>query len=123
MDEGPQKDAKQRNMTHEKGDSRDMGVDFQARGWHRYSDERHDCAVSPTIFRYRKYRFYFFSREETRMHVHVISPDGEAKFWLDPNIELAVNKNLSATELNELKKIVEERQNEIRQSWQRHFQS
>jgi hypothetical protein len=100
-----------------------MGVDFQAQGWHKYLDERHDCAVSPTIFRYRKYRFYFFSREESRMHVHVISPDGEAKFRLDPNIELAVNKNLSATELNELKKIVEERQGEIRQSWRRHFQS
>jgi hypothetical protein len=57
------------------------------------------------------------------MHVHVISPDGEAKFWLDPKIELAVNKGLRATELNELQRIVEERQNEIRNSWQRHFKS
>jgi hypothetical protein len=79
--------------------------------------------VSPTIFRYRNYRFYFFSREESRMRVHVISPDGEAKFWLEPKIELAVNKNPSATELRELEHIVEERQNEIRQSWQQHFQS
>jgi len=55
------------------------------------------------------------------MHVRVISPDGEAKFWLDPKIELAVNKGLGATELNELKLIVEERQNEIRTSWKRHF--
>jgi hypothetical protein len=61
--------------------------------------------VSPTIFRYRNYRFYFFSREELRMHVHVISPDGEAKFWLEPEIELAVNQGLSSTELNELKKM------------------
>lgn len=38
------------------------------------------AAVSPTVFRYRNYRFYFFSREEPRMHVHVFSPDGEAKF-------------------------------------------
>jgi hypothetical protein len=38
------------------------------------------------------------------MHVHVISPDGEAKFWLEPQIELAVNKGLGQTELNELKK-------------------
>jgi hypothetical protein len=57
------------------------------------------------------------------MHVHVISPDGEARFWLEPRIELAVNKNLSPTELNELKQIVEKRQNEIRQSWRRHFKS
>ena len=77
--------------------------------------------MSPTIFRYRSYRFYFFSREEPRMHVHVISPDGEAKFWLEPDIELAVNQGLGAAELNELKKIVEERQNEIREHWRRHF--
>jgi hypothetical protein len=57
------------------------------------------------------------------MHVHVISPDGEAKFWLEPDIELAVNKGLGSTELNELRKIVEERQNEIREHWRRHFQS
>jgi hypothetical protein len=79
--------------------------------------------VSPTIFRYRSYRFYFFSREEPRMHVHVISPDGEAKFWLEPEIELAVNQGLVSTELNELKKVVEERQNEIREHWRRNFQS
>jgi len=48
--------------------------------------------VSLTIFRYRSYRFYFFSREEARMHVHVISPGGEAKFLVwNPKIELAVN--------------------------------
>jgi hypothetical protein len=86
-----------------------MAVDFQAQQCNRFSGERRDSALSPTIFRYRKYRFYFFSREEPRMHVHVISPDGEAKFWLEPDIELAVNKNLNATELHELKKIVEER--------------
>ncbi len=80
-------------------------------------------SVSPTIFRYRSYRFYFFSREEPRMHVHVISPDGEAKFWLEPEIELAVNQGLGSTELNELKKVVEERQNEIREHWRRHFPS
>jgi hypothetical protein len=53
----------------------------------------------------------------------VISPDGEAKFWLEPNTELAVNKGLGATELAELKQIVEERQNEIRIGWRRHFKS
>jgi hypothetical protein len=55
--------------------------------------------VSPTVFRYRNYRFYFFSREEPRMHVHVLSPDGEAKFWLEPVIELALNKGLNQLNL------------------------
>lgn len=30
------------------------------------------------------------------------SPNGAAKFWLEPQIALAVNKGLGATELNEL---------------------
>lgn len=79
--------------------------------------------MSPTVFRYRRYRFYFFSREEPRLHVHVISPDGEAKFWIEPAIELALNKGLSTTELKELKQIIEERQNEIREHWHRYFGS
>ncbi len=56
------------------------------------------------------------------MHVHVFSPDGEAKFWLEPQIELALNKGLKAVELAELRRITEERQDEIRQHWHRHFQ-
>lgn len=51
--------------------------------------------MSPTIFRDGKYRFFFFSREETRMHVHVMSGDGEAKYWIEPTIELAQNHRLT----------------------------
>jgi hypothetical protein len=44
--------------------------------------------VIPTVFKYKNYRFFFFSREETRIHIHVISPGGEAKFWMDPQVEV-----------------------------------
>ena len=47
--------------------------------------------VSPTILRIRGFRFYFFSREETRAHVHVQHAQGEAKFWLEPEIAVAHN--------------------------------
>jgi len=50
--------------------------------------------VSPTIFREDGFRFFFFSREESRMHVHVHCADGEAKFSLEPKIELAQNYRL-----------------------------
>ena len=29
------------------------------------------------------------------MHVHVVCVDGEAKFWIEPDIELAQNYGLS----------------------------
>ncbi|MDP1870247.1 MAG: DUF4160 domain-containing protein [Gallionella sp.] len=48
--------------------------------------------MSPTVFREGAFRFFFFSREEMRVHVHVAHTDGEAKFWLEPTIELAVNR-------------------------------
>ena len=51
--------------------------------------------MAPTIFSEHGYRFFFFSREESRMHVHIVGPDGEAKFWIEPIVELAVNKGLS----------------------------
>jgi hypothetical protein len=79
--------------------------------------------VSPTIFREGPYRFYFFSREEPRMHVHVASGDGEAKFWIEPKIELAVNRGLSERELTTIAKILERRRDEIESAWHSHFGS
>jgi hypothetical protein len=39
----------------------------------------YDRCVSPTVFREGPFRFFFFSREEERIHVHVTSSEGEAK--------------------------------------------
>ena len=47
--------------------------------------------MAPTIHREQGFRFFFFSREEPRKHVHVIRAEGEAKFRLEPEIELARN--------------------------------
>ena len=79
--------------------------------------------MSPTIFRYKDYRFFFFSREETRKHVHVISPEGEAKFWLEPIVALAEKSGLSPKQLKELQGVVERRKDEISRAWSKHFKS
>ena len=79
--------------------------------------------MSPTIFYHGKNRFFFFSREEERIHVHVTSPEGEAKFWVEPTISLATSYNLSTKQLNKLQKIVEEHRNEIRRKWKKHFKN
>jgi len=77
--------------------------------------------MSPTVFSEAGFRFYFFSREEPRMHIHVQSNNGEAKFWLVPSIQIAQNHGLSMKELNEADSLIKERQNEIRTAWQQHF--
>lgn len=77
--------------------------------------------MAPTVFNSGPYRFFFFSREETRMHVHVMSSEGEAKFWIEPIVALAEHKGLSRRTLIRLQRVVEERQDEIRTGWKRRF--
>jgi len=79
--------------------------------------------VSPTVFRARGYRFYFFSREEPRRHVHVQHADGEAKFWLEPGLELAQNYGLRADHLRAAEQLIREHEDEIRAAWEKHFPS
>lgn len=79
--------------------------------------------MSPTVFKWKGYRFFFFSREEERKHVHVTCADGEAKFWLEPDVKLAENSGLSSTEISEALECVKERKDEVLQAWRRHFRS
>lgn len=78
-------------------------------------------AVSPTVLRVKGYRFYFFSREEVRPHVHVQHSTGEAKIWLEPTIEVAQNWGLSSQRLTAALRLAEEHADEIRRAWERHF--
>ena len=80
-------------------------------------------SVSPTVLRVKGFRFYFFSREERRAHVHVQHADGEAKFWIDPAVELAANFSLKPKQVTEAQRLIEEHLNEIRGAWAKHFPS
>jgi hypothetical protein len=55
--------------------------------------------MRPTVLRIRGYRFYFFSCEEARPHVHVPVATGEAKIRLAPGIAVAQHHGLSPTRL------------------------
>jgi len=45
----------------------------------------------PTVMKLGSYRFHFYSDEANEPpHIHVETPDGECKFWLNP-IRLARN--------------------------------
>jgi Domain of unknown function (DUF4160) len=79
--------------------------------------------MAPTVVRDGKFRLFFFSREETRIHVHVAHPDGEAKFWLTPDVALADHTGLSTKQLREAQAIVETYTKEIQHAWNYHFNS
>jgi len=77
--------------------------------------------MAPTVVRDGQFRLFFFSREEPRRHVHVAHPDGEAKFWLTPEIALATETGLSARQIAEAKTIVSKHIEEIQHAWNHHF--
>ena len=77
--------------------------------------------MSPTVHREAEFRFYFFSREEARPHVHVETASGEAKFWLEPIVALAMNKGMSPRQLRSAQRIVEKQRDAILKDWKTHF--
>lgn len=77
--------------------------------------------MAPTVFREGQFRFFFFSREEPRIHVHVSHPDGEAKFWLTPTVCLATSTGLDSRQLREALELTETHLTEITHAWNRHF--
>lgn len=79
--------------------------------------------MSPTVFREKGYRFFFFSREEPRMHVHVVSGEGEAKFWLEPELQLAKNYRYTRPQLKEIESLIEDHYHELVSAWKQHFSS
>jgi hypothetical protein len=77
--------------------------------------------MTPTILKVGGLRFYFFSREEPRPHVHVQGARGEAKFWIEPRIELAADYGLGARMIARARQLIQENEDEIRSAWGRHF--
>ena len=68
-----------------------------------------------------RYRFYFFSREEARLHVQ--SSKGEAKFWLETKVALAQNCGLTSRQVNVVRRLIGEHADEICTAWKVHFGS
>ncbi len=77
--------------------------------------------MSPTVLRIQSYRFFFNSREEVRRHVHIATPDGTAKFWLEPTVALDSYHGISPRTLRKLDALVREHEHELRTAWNRHF--
>lgn len=72
----------------------------------------------PTVLRIGRFRFHFFSDEgHEPPHIHVRTPDGECKFWLEPAIMLANNKGVSPHDLRRIEGLVFENQEILKQAY------
>jgi hypothetical protein len=56
-----------------------------------------------------------------RRDSHARPRAGEAKFWLEPRIELARNYGLSMRQVNAALRLIQEHEDEIRKAWKAHF--
>ena len=75
----------------------------------------------PTVLRLLGYRFFFYSNEGNESpHIHVEKGDMAAKFWLEP-VELVKSYGFNAKEINELRKLVIEHQQQFKQTWNEYF--
>jgi hypothetical protein len=68
----------------------------------------------PTVLRIGSYRFHFFSDEgHEPAHIHVRTPEGECKFWLEPNIGLARNRGVRVSDLRRIEQLVFEHRTKL----------
>lgn len=77
--------------------------------------------MSPKFKEYHGYVFKVFSNEEPRVHIHVVKAEKEAKYWLEPCMELAENFGFSSKELKFIEQTLMEYGDEFKEKFARHI--
>jgi hypothetical protein len=78
----------------------------------------------PVLLRQGPYKFFFYSNEgdpREPIHVHVRSPQGEAKIWLEPAIGIAHSHGFNARDLSAIMKIVIDNNDALKRAWRDYF--
>lgn len=84
--------------------------------------------MSPTVYREGPFRFYFWSNEAGRPHVHCENGEKNAKYWLEksgkPNIELEMKETwgFSKQELSQIREIISTHHHDFLKKWYDFFQ-
>ncbi len=78
----------------------------------------------PKVFEVDGFRGFFYSNEGSPrepIHVHVSKGEGEAKFWVTPQVALAESWQMKVSELNRAEEIVIEHRQQILDLWRGYF--
>ncbi len=76
--------------------------------------------MSPKFKETNGYVFKIYSLEESRIHIYVFKAEKNAKYWLEPTIEMAYNKGFSTKELSFIEEILEKYGDEFKIKYQQH---
>ena len=77
--------------------------------------------MSPKFREQNGFIFKIYSNEETRVHIHIIKADKEAKFWLEPKVELAENHGFNNKEIKFIEEIIDIYGDEFKIKFTRHI--
>jgi hypothetical protein len=77
--------------------------------------------MSPKFRKEDGFVFKIYSNEEERMHIHVVKAENEAKFWLEPSIELAENYGFGNKDLKKITQIINENGNDFKKQFAAHI--
>ena len=77
--------------------------------------------MSPKFKEYNGFVFKIFSNEEDRKHIHVIKAEKDAKYCLEPNVEIAENNGFNSHELKQIEKVLQEYAEEFKERYAAHI--
>lgn len=76
----------------------------------------HYIGMSPTIFQVWNLRIVIYPKDHEPAHVHVIGPQGEAKFDIE-TMECMENHGFSEKSLRRIKEYLKERKTNLLEAW------
>ena len=70
--------------------------------------------MSPLFKEENGFSFRIFSNEESRMHIHVLKDNNEAKIWLEPEIKLEYNYGFKRQDIKKILILVKDNEAEFK---------
>jgi hypothetical protein len=74
----------------------------------------------PTALIINGFRFYFWSNEEDRAHIHIVKGEGNAKYWLAPKIECVFSYNYKRAEVRFIERVIKKEYSTLIKKWNDH---
>ncbi|MBV5311032.1 DUF4160 domain-containing protein [Chromatium okenii] len=78
----------------------------------------------PVVLRVNGFKFFFYANEgnpREPAHIHVRKAEAEAKFWLEPQVQLARNDGFNASTLRQIIELVQINQAQLKRDWYEYF--
>ena len=76
----------------------------------------------PTVLRAGPYAFRFFASDRDEPpHVHVERDECEAKFWIEPRVELVRNAGFARHELRQVERVIWRERDRLLERWHEYF--